>query len=639
MSDKKPFTPNIDALFLGPKAENQRFFKEMIDYAVDAHVHWRSDFHPNDEPELTVAQQHEPAFQETLYKTESVLRQLSAKLKDTSVPWFSTRYLGHMNTDTLMVSNLAYVMTMLYNANNVAHEASPSTTGLELDVGADLARMFGYDTRRSWAHLTSGGHVANYEGMWVARNLKTMALAIAEHPKSKDLVEGLSRHQLLSLPVAKLLDMTDELKKRGIFEAVRKLSARGKGVEAEHIGVMLVPVSKHYSWEKAADVLGIGQNHIVPIPVDEHCRTDVKRMREIVRDLIKREIPILAAIAVVGSTEEGAVDPAHEILALRKECEEKYNVSFYLHADAAYGGYTCSAFIDEQSQFIPYDELVARYHRERVFPASVVWPKYEVYEAYKALSQFDSITVDPHKMGYVPYSAGAVCMKDKRIVDLVSYQAAYVFEDEGTETDGSQKVVLGSYIMEGSKAGATAAAVWAAHRVIPLNITGYGRVIARGISTTNWLYQKLLTAPEFRIGNRRFNVRPVLDPDFNMLNFTFMDLDRPELAYHNALNQKMYNLCSYVSGRTYENNFMTSSTTLSRDEYGDAPAYFVKQRGLPASDWETLPSFYMQRASIMTVFLGDEERFNAYWEELLTIWKDKLTRVVEEEMLEAVSQR
>lgn len=53
-------------------------------------------------------------------------------------------------------------------------------------------------------------------------------------------------------------------------------------------------------------------------------------------------------------------------------------------------------------------------------------------------------------------------MKDKRIVDLISYHAAYVFEEvaeKGRKAEKQQNVLLGSSIMEGSKAGATAAAV------------------------------------------------------------------------------------------------------------------------------------------------------------------------------------
>ena len=221
---------NVDALFLGPKSENRGFFQEMMEYALTEHMHWRADFHPEDAPLVTPIDQHMPDFRNTLYRTESILRELSSKLKTTSVPWFSPRYLGHMNADTLMVSNIAYVMTMLYNPNNCAHEASPTTTELEIEVGHDLCAMFGYSPLRSWGHITSGGTVANYEGAWLARNLKTVPLAIAQHDKARDLVAGMSEKQLLNLSPSTILDLTDKLKQRGIFEEVRSMTARGIGM-------------------------------------------------------------------------------------------------------------------------------------------------------------------------------------------------------------------------------------------------------------------------------------------------------------------------------------------------------------------------------------------------------------------------
>ena len=53
-----------------------------------------------------------------------------------------------MNSDTLMVAELAYVMTMLYNPNNCAEEASPVTTGLEVETGRDLCELFGYEREK-----------------------------------------------------------------------------------------------------------------------------------------------------------------------------------------------------------------------------------------------------------------------------------------------------------------------------------------------------------------------------------------------------------------------------------------------------------------------------------------------------------
>ena len=622
---------NVDALFLGPKSENRVFYKEMMEYAITEHMHWRSGFHPEDSALVTPHTQHQPDFRDTLYRTEGILRDLSSRLKTKSVPWFSPRYLGHMNADTLMVSHLAYVMTMMYNQNNCAVEASPVTTDLELEVGRDLCQMFGFDVNKSWGHITSGGTVANYEGVWVARNLKSMPLAIAQHDGAKDLVAGLTEHQLLNMKSSDILDLADELKKRGVFEDVRELSVRGAGVDPGKLGKLLVPRSKHYSWMKAMDVLGLGQEHIVQLDVDNNYRTDVEAMRETTFRLMEEGIPILGMVSVVGTTEEGSVDAVHEVVKLRQECEEKYGSSFYIHVDAAYGGYVRSMFLDEDNQFMDYDALVDSYRANEILPEGVVWPKRDVYDAFKAMSEVDSITVDPHKVGYIQYSAGAITMKDSRIVDLISYHAAYVFEESGEQDELDKPVMLGSSIMEGSKAGSTAAAVWAAHRLVPLNISGYGHVIGRGIVTADWFASKLANAEPFVVHGRSFEVRPLMHPDFHMVNFTFKELGNDSLADHNSLNQRIYELCSYASGRAYSKDFLTSSTSLSVDEYGDTPSNYVCQRGFKEQEWKAEGSVYILRSAIMTTFLRDEVRFSQYWSQLREIFTQILTEIVDEE--------
>lgn len=76
-----------------------------------------------------------------------------------------------------MPSLLGYFMTMLYNPNNVALEASPLTTIAELKAGQQLCDLFGYKTEPSldntdkrplgWGHITCDGTVANLESIWV----------------------------------------------------------------------------------------------------------------------------------------------------------------------------------------------------------------------------------------------------------------------------------------------------------------------------------------------------------------------------------------------------------------------------------------------------------------------------------------
>ncbi|CAM3308808.1 pyridoxal-dependent decarboxylase [Xenorhabdus nematophila] len=630
---------NVNALFLGPKSENAVFFREMMDYAVSEHIHWRSGFHPGDAALITSMDRHEHDYRETLYRTEGILNQLSAKLKNTSIPFFSPRYLGHINSDTLMVSNLAYVMAMMYNPNNCAYEASPTTTELELESGLDLCRMFGYNPQKAWGHITSGGTVANYEGLWVARNLKTLPFAISQHPDTKDLVSDKTDQQLKNMPTAEILDLISKLQERGIFDEIRDITCRGTGVKPEILGKLLVPQSKHYSWMKAADIFGIGQENIIPLPVNENYQTDVDHMRKITLDLIEKGESILAMIAVVGTTEVGAIDRIDEAVALRKECEERYGKSFYIHVDAAYAGYACAMLLNEQGEFVEYNDL-ANYHRSMgIMPENISWPKLEVYQSFKALKEVDSITVDPHKVGFIQYSAGAICMKDKRILSLISSRAAYVFQENdpfeennfGTNTEINNRKMLGSSIMEGSKAGATAAALWAAHRLLPLNVSGYGKVIAAGIVTAQKLLNKLANMPSIEVGKHRFKAHIMSSPDFHMINFTFKEIGNDNLANHNVLNKRLYELCSYAVGRAYTNDFLTSSTILDYKEYGNTPWYYAEKCGFSRSEWEKVRCIYVLRAAVMTYCLRDEENFEEYWQQLQVTFIKKLNQLVDQE--------
>lgn len=78
-----------------------------------------------------------------------------------------------------MPSVLGYFMTMMYNPNNVALEASPITTVAEIDVGEQLCELFGFnidvnqpEEPTGWGHITCDGTVANLESMWYVSSLK-----------------------------------------------------------------------------------------------------------------------------------------------------------------------------------------------------------------------------------------------------------------------------------------------------------------------------------------------------------------------------------------------------------------------------------------------------------------------------------
>ncbi|MBO0222578.1 tyrosine decarboxylase, partial [Vibrio parahaemolyticus] len=111
--------------------------------------------------------------------------------------------------------------------------------------------------------------------------------ALAKHPQARQLLKEDSEKALLNMPTSAVLDLIDVLKKQGLFEEVRDMTCRGEGVEQGKLGKLLVPQSKHYSWMKAMDILGLGQQNIVQLPVDASYRTDTEQMRQIVFSLIE----------------------------------------------------------------------------------------------------------------------------------------------------------------------------------------------------------------------------------------------------------------------------------------------------------------------------------------------------------------
>ena len=88
-----------------------------------------------------------------------------------------------------------------------------------------------------------------------------------------------------------------------------------------------------------------------------------------------------------------------------------------LHADAAWGAYFCST-LRSKGLSIP-DTFV---------PAIVLKPS--TVRALDALNNCDSITVDPHKSGYIQYPAGGLLYRDQRMRYLITWTSPIVYRNE-----------------------------------------------------------------------------------------------------------------------------------------------------------------------------------------------------------------
>jgi tyrosine decarboxylase / aspartate 1-decarboxylase len=204
---------------------------------------------------------------------------------------------------------------------------------------------------------------------------------------------------------------------------IANLEALWVARHAQPAGLVLASSQAHYTHGRMCEVLGL---RFQSVPVDEAGRMDMNALE----DILNRE-RVATVVATLGNTALGAVDPLHEIIKLR----DRYG--FRVHVDAAYGGY-----------FTLVDNLGK-----------------QARAAYDAVSQADSIVVDPHKHGLQPYGCGCVLFRDPKVGRYYKHDSPYTYFT-------SAELHLGEISLECSRAGAAAVALWATQKLLPMSRGG-----------------------------------------------------------------------------------------------------------------------------------------------------------------------
>jgi glutamate/tyrosine decarboxylase-like PLP-dependent enzyme len=321
-------------------------------------------------------------------------------------------------------------------------------------------------------------------------------------------------------------------------------------------GVILMPATAHYSLKKVTEALGIGQNQIKYIPVDEHFRMDIDSLEEILEECLENKKPIIALISVLGSTEEGAVDHIHKIIESQTRFGEK-GLKFYHHCDAAWGGYIRTLFYDENG-----DEVI---NAGAIMKITRTWPPDEIFNSFRVIYKADSVTLDPHKLGYIPYPAGAIVFKNKSVRELISYDAPYIFREE--EKEGPS--FIGRYILEGSKPGAAAVACWLAQKIVPLNQSGYGEIIGKSLQSAQEFNLKFKDLC-LELQKKEIKLRVLTDPpDTNIFCFIVNYKGNQFLQEMNELNNDIYNELKFNPEEPIQTHeFIISRTDFEHKFYG-----------------------------------------------------------------------
>ncbi|WP_439564733.1 pyridoxal phosphate-dependent decarboxylase family protein [Microcella sp.] len=254
----------------------------------------------------------------------------------------------------------------------------------------------------------------------------------------------------------------------------------------------------HYTHSRMGEVLGIDT---VGIATEADGRMSL--------DALERELRtgrIGVVVATLGTTGLGAVDPLADIIPLARAHGAR------VHVDTAYGGFFA----------IIADELEP-----------------ETARHFRAIAQADSVVVDPHKHGLQPYGCGAVLFNDQSILRFYHHESPYTYF-------ASTERHFGEIQLECSRAGASAAALWATLKVFPLTMQGLGAIVLPGYRAAQ-TWHGLIAASDI--------LQPYQRPELDIITYlprvrTMAELDRVshaifEMAADTARPQQTH-LATYV---------------------------------------------------------------------------------------------
>jgi len=449
---------------------------------------------------------------------EFVKEHLVAQSVHTAAPGF----IGHMTSALpYFMLPLARLMTAL-NQNLVKVETSKAFTPMERQVLAMLHHLV-YRKEEgfypAWIHnsqhalgaFCSGGTIANVTALWVARN----RLFPPDGSFRGIAQEGLGR----------------ALRHRGIDSIAVLISERG-----------------HYSFGKAADLLGIGRDNLVKIPTDNCNRIDMQELQEAVRRLREQNILPLALVGIAGTTETGNIDPLEEM------AEYAAVLGCHFHVDAAWGGPTL--FSDRHRQLL------------------------------SGIERADSVTIDAHKQLYVPMGAGMVVFRDPTALSAIEHHANYILRH------GSKD--LGSHTLEGSRPG-MAMLVHAGFSIIGRK--GYELLVDMGIKRARTFAGLINRHPDFELTS---------EPELNILTYRYCPdqvqqaLQRATHDQRTAINSLLDQVCQLLqkyqreAGKTF-----VSRTRLRVARYGEELTVLRVVLANPLTTDEILASILAEQCEIV----------------------------------------
>jgi aromatic-L-amino-acid/L-tryptophan decarboxylase len=255
------------------------------------------------------------------------------------------RMFGYVQSPGAALAAIADLLASALNANLTAWRSAPVAVEIERLTIDWIKQLLGYD-KAAGGLFVSGGSMANLAALAAARTAKC----------------------------------GDDLMRKG----AGSMSQR-----------MRVYASKetHHSIDKAAVLLGIGNDNVRKIGVDANHKIRIDELISRITEDIAAGYQPFCVVANAGTVMTGAVDPLQAV----SEVARRFNL--WMHVDAAYGGFA-------------------------VLSGSIKG-------LFSGIELADTVALDPHKWLYVPIDCGCVLYRDP-----ASARATFAHDAEYTRVIG-----------------------------------------------------------------------------------------------------------------------------------------------------------------------------------------------------------
>ena len=275
------------------------------------------------------------------------------------------RYIGHQVTSPLPLAALVQLCTAVLNNGSAVYEMGPVSMAMEKNIIKLFGSLIGYRSVYDGI-FTHGGTAGNLTAMLAARQIKT---------------------------------------DYNIWE---------EGIHDYQRPGFLISDQAHYSIGRNVKIMGLGNDSIIRVPVDQAYRMKTGMLARQKREAEDKGLKVISVVASACSTATGSYD---DLGAIADFCEEN---DLWMHVDGAHG---MGVLFSEK-----YRHLV------------------------KGIERADSVVIDFHKMLLVPALNTLIMFKNgERSYETFSQKASYLFQkskknfwfDSATRTIECTKSSLG----------------------------------------------------------------------------------------------------------------------------------------------------------------------------------------------------